>query len=338
MRIVTLGLAAAFMALSAAVPAAAAEPMTAEAIAKAMGLSAQDQAKLKAGEIVSSEIEESTEKQLAVALALMVPATLADVADSVTKGTTLSANKAIKAYGEIDPAQVSAASFAAITLDADEVGTLLKIEPGSDYNLSADEIAIFQKLGQQYKASDPVAADAVNAAWRQVLAGRLQAYLKSGLAGIAPYDRGGDTSSAADDLKAAAEASRLVQQAVPELYQAFLAYPNQPVADAKNQFFWTQQVADDRPVYILTHRIVQQQPDLLVVLSRDFYVSHSFNASQGAAGALPVESGVVIFYGNRTSSDQVAGFMSGMRHEIGRGMMRDSLVEAMEQIRAAWHP
>ena len=171
-----------------------------------------------------------------------------------------------------------------------------------------------------------------------MLAGRLKAYIAGGLDGIAPYDRGGDSSSAADDLRAAAEGSKLVQQTVPELYQAFLAYPNQSVADVKQQFFWTEQVADDRPVYILTHRMAQQRPDLLVVLSRDFYVSHSFNASQGAAGALPVEDGVVIFYANRTSSDQVAGFMSGMRHEIGRGMMRDSLVAAMEQIRTAWQP
>jgi hypothetical protein len=152
-----------------------------------------------------------------------------------------------------------------------------------------------------------------------------------------PYARGGDSSSAADDLKAAHKGSKLVQQAVPELYQAFLAYPSQSVADVEHRFFWTEQVADDRPVYIPTHRMAQQ-PDMLVVLARDFYVSHSVNASQGAAGALPVEDGVVIFYANRTSSDQVAGFMSGMRHEIGRGMMRDSLVAAMGEIRAAWQP
>jgi hypothetical protein len=75
---------------------------------------------------------------------------------------------------------------------------------------------------------------------------------------------------------------------------------------------------------------------VLVLLSRDFYVGHSFNDSQAAAGALPVNDGVVIFYANRTASDQVAGFMSSMRHSIGRGMMRDSLVEAMEEIRTTW--
>jgi hypothetical protein len=318
--------------------AVAAEAISVEAVADALGLSSEQHAQLQAGAIVSAEIEETTEKQLAAALALKVPATLEDVAASVAEGTTLEANNAIRAYGEIDPAAVSPAAFAGITLDADEAEKLLEVEPGSEYNLSADEIAIFQDLARQYDADDPAAGDAVNAAWRQVLAGRLQAYLQGGLNGIAPYDRGGDDSSAADDLRSAAEASKLVQQAVPDLYQSFLAYPGQGVADAEHRFFWTEQVADDRPVYILTHRMAQQRPDLLVVLSRDFYVSHSFNASQGAAGALPLEDGVVIFYANRTSSDQVAGFMSGMRHEIGRGMMRDSLVAAMEDIRATWQP
>jgi hypothetical protein len=318
--------------------AVAADTVSAESIAAAMGLGAQDQAKLRAGEIVSSEIQETDEKQLAVALALMVPATLEDVAASVAEGTTLEANTAIKAHGSIDPTQVGEAAFAGITLDADEVNRLLEVEPGSDFNLSSEEIAVFQALAQQHKAGDPAAAEAVNAAWRQVLAGRMQAYLAGGLAGIAPYDRGGETSSAADDLRAAAEASKVVQQAAPELYQAFLAYPDNSVADVQHQFFWSEQTADDRPVYVLTHRMAQQRPDRLVTLSRDFYVSHSFNASQGVAGALPVESGVMIFYANRTSSDQVAGFMSGMRHEIGRGMMRDSLVEAMQEIRATWQP
>jgi hypothetical protein len=327
-----MSLAAGLVTISLGIDPGAAADLTAEAVAEAMGLSAQDRAKLQAGEIVSSEIEETDEKQLAAALALKVPATLEDVAASVRAGTTLEANKAIKAYGEIDPAKVGEAAFAGITLDAGEVERLLEVEPGSELNLSSAEIAVFQNLAQQQAA-----ADAVNAAWREVLAGRVQAYLEAGLAGIAPYDRGGgDSSSAADDLKAAAEGSKVVQQAVPELYQAFLDYPNQSVADAQHQFFWTEQVADDRPVYILTHRMTQQRPEMLVLLSRDFYVSHSFNASQAAAGALPVADGVVIFYANRTSSDQVAGFMSGMRHEIGRGMMRDSLVAAMEQIRATW--
>jgi hypothetical protein len=336
MRTIT-GFIAAFVAASFSLCfTVAAQTISADTVADALGFSAEQRAKLQAGEIVSSEIEESTEKQLAVALALKVPATIDDIAASVTSGTTMEANTQIQASGRIDPAKLGQA-FDGVTLEAGEVAKLLEVEPGSTFNLSADEIAVFQGLAEQYKAGDPAAADAVNAAYRQVLAGRTQAYLERGLDGIADYDRGdGDTSSAADDLRSAAEASKLVEQAVPDLYQAFVAYPGQAVEGVEQEFYWTKQVADDRPVYLLTHRMLQRRPDGLVLLARDFYVGHSFNDSQAAAGALPVSDGVVIFYANRTASDQVAGFMSSMRHSIGRGMMRDSLVAAMEEIRTTW--
>jgi hypothetical protein len=340
MRTVRTSLAAGLVTLSLGVaPGAVADTMSAEAIAAALGLGAAEQARLQAGEIVSAEIRETTATQLAVALALKVPASLDAIAATLDEGTTLDANPAVLAHGMLDPAQVGEAAFAGITLDAGEVRALLGVKPGSELNLSSAEIAVFQGLAQQYRANEPAAADAVNAAWRQVLAGRLQAYLDRGLAGIAPYDRGGGaSSSAADDLRAAAAAATVVQQAAPELFQAFLDYPRQGAADAQHLFFWTKQMAQDRPVYVLTHRMTQERPERMVLLARDFYVSHSFNAAQAAAGALPVADGVVIFYANRTSSDQVAGFMSGMRQRIGRGMMRDSLGAAMEEIRKTWQP
>jgi hypothetical protein len=42
------------------------------------------------------------------------------------------------------------------------------------------------------------------------------------------------------------------------------------VADVEHRFFSTEQVADDGPVYIPTHRMAQQRPDMRVVLARDF--------------------------------------------------------------------
>jgi len=331
MRIVVAGL----LVVMSAAPLAA-QTITAEQIADGLGLSAGDKKKLAAGEIVTTEVEGSNDKELAVGLALVVPAGLDQIAASVTKGTTLDANSAILAHGEIDPAQVDAAAFAGVTLPDSEVAELLAAEPGSEFNLSTDEFAVFEELGKQYKAGDAGAADAVNAAYRQMLAGRMQAYLASGLDGVAPYDRDGETSSAADDLKAGLEAAKLVQQFTPELYQAFLAYPDQAVADVQQQFLWSQQDADGRPVTILTHRTLQQRPDALVLLSRDFYVGHSFNASQAVAGALPVDGGTAIFYGNRTSTDQVAGFGGALKRKIGGGMMRDSLIDTLKEVRAAW--
>ncbi len=333
MRIVIAGLV-----LMLTVAPLAAQTITAAQIADGMGLSAGDKKKLAAGEIVSTDVEESNEKELAAALALVVPAALDEIAASITKGTTLDANSAILAHGEIDPAQVDEAAFAGVTLPDSEVAALLDAEPGSEFNLSTEEFAVFEDLGKQYKPGDAGAADAVNAAYRQMLAGRMQAYLASGLEGIAPYDRGGDSSSPADDLKAGLEAATLLEQFAPQMYQAFLAYPDQAVSDVQHQFHWSQQEADDRPVTILTHRMLQQRPDVLVLLSRDYYVGHSFNASQAVAGALPVDGGTAIFYGNRTSTDQVAGFGGSLKRKIGGGMMRDSLIATLKEVRKTWQP
>ncbi len=50
-------------------------------------------------------------------------------------------------------------------------------------------------------------------------------------------------------------------------------------------------------------------------------------------GAVPVENGIVMFYRNRTFTDQVAGFGSGMKKGIGRGQMRNTIVKLFEESR-----
>jgi hypothetical protein len=102
----------------------------------------------------------------------------------------------------------------------------------------------------------------------------------------------------------------------------------------QHAFFWVKVAANGRPAFSLDHRMVQRRPDGLILLSRTFYAGHSFNASLSGAGVLPVQDGNAVFYTNRTASDQVAGFMQGMRHELGRGMMRDALIESFKAIRA----
>ena len=88
-------------------------------------------------------------------------------------------------------------------------------------------------------------------------------------------------------------------------------YPEHQSADVEQAFFWVKEVANDRPLFSLNHRIVQRRPDGLILLSRTFYAGHSFNASLSGAGVLPVQGGNAVFYTNRTSSDQVAASCRG---------------------------
>jgi hypothetical protein len=321
-----------------AAPAGAAEPMSASQVAQALGFDRAAEQKLLAGEIVTAEREETTAKQLAVTIGMVVKGDPDALAAAVLDGQTLQANPAILGFGKIDP-EAPAAGLAGVAYtegEVDEIRKLLAAKAGDEFNLSADELAALRKVTSQLdpkQAGDPAVVEAVNEAYRSILLGRLEAYLARGVAGIAPYQRDGGLSDPAEELRAAAEASQLLERAAPDAYRGLLDYPEHQPADVEHAFFWVKEVANDRPVFSLNHRMAQRRPDGLILLSRTFYAGHSFNASLSGAGVLPVEGGNAVFYTNRTASDQVAGFMQGMRHEMGRGMMRDALIESFEAIR-----
>jgi hypothetical protein len=125
--------------------------------------------------------------------------------------------------------------------------------------------------------------------------------LDLGRAGGGQRDDG--TADPAEELRAAAAASPLLQQAAPEIYRGLLDYPEHQPGDVQQAFLWVKEVANDRPVFSRGGRVVGR-------------VGNAF------------------FYTNRTSSDRVAGFIRGMRHELGRGMRRDALVESFDAVRA----
>jgi hypothetical protein len=321
--------------VSLAAPAEAAETMSAAQVAQALGFDRAAEQKLLAGEIVTAEREETTAKQLAVAIGMLIEGDPLALAAAVLDGQTLEANPAILGFGKIDPGAPEAglAGVAYTADEADEIRRLLDAQAGDDFNLSADELASLHQATARHdpkQAGDAAVIEGVNATYRGILLGRLRSYLAHGLAGLAPYQRDDGTSHPAEELRAAAEASPLLQQAAPEIYRGLLDYPG----DVQQAFFWVKEMANERPVFSLNHRMVQRRPDGLILLSSTFYAGHSFNASLSGAGVLPVQAGNAVFYTNRTSSDQVAGFMQAMRHEMGRGMMRDALVESFEAIRA----
>ena len=272
------------------------ELMSAAQVAQALGFDRAAEQKLLAGEIVTAEREETTAKQLAVAIGMLIKGDPDALAAAVLDGQTLEANPAILGFGKIDPdaPEAGLAGVAYTADEVDEVRRLLDAQAGDDFNLSADELASLHQATARHdpgQAGDPAVIEGVNAAYRGILLGRLRSYLAHGLAGLAPYQRDDETSDPAEELRAAAEASPLLQQAAPEIYRGLLDYPEHQPGDVQQAFFWVKEMANDRPVFSLNHRMVQRRPDGLILLSSTFYAGHSFNASLSGAGVLPVERG-----------------------------------------------
>lgn len=313
--------------------AVAAELPSAGETAAAVGFNEKDQKKVLAGEIVAADLPETTDKMLSQAIAVLLPVEPAQISERLQSLELFQADKSLVDFGTIDPANPEAGLVKLVFAEneAKEAANFLNSNPGSEFNLSTDEFAKVKAAAASGDTS-PAAASKV---YQDILAERVKAFAADGIKGIAPYDRGdGDASSASEDLEAMATALTFIQKNMPSIYQAILNYPNDKPSDAEEIFTWEKRTVQDRPVFTLVHRMIVHRPELLLVLTREFFVGHNYNASQTAGGGFPVTEGTLVLSGNRTTTDQVAGFMSGTRHSIGRGMMRDELVEKFEQFRA----
>jgi hypothetical protein len=310
----TAAVAVAFFLLA---PGAGAEPADTGKILKELGFPADAIAKVKAGDMVKTDLKSSNERELAVGLAFMVKESPKALADQLRGGLLMKVDADVMAHGNLT-GDGSVAQFAGLKLGA-LAEKYQKAKPDGDLNLSAAEVKALQALKGK-------PASAVEAEVHKQLLARYQAYRKSGLDGIAPYARGGDKRSGAADLRSAAKAASPVKAPAPGYYDTVLNYPKKPASGFKEVYNWQLYKAHGEPTVILTHGFTVDEGDAFHALQRQYYVSGGYNVEQAMAGFLPAAGGgTLVVYVNRTSTDQVAGFGSGTKRSVGAKLMASQL-------------
>ena len=305
-----------------------------------LGMPADSVGSLERGEIVSQPDQESGEKELAMDAALYLPTPSAAVFAYLQRAEIEAIDADITAHGEIQPG-AGAEAFARFAFSAkqgDEVDGLLNAEPGERFNLSMEEIDSFKALAEKLAGADKMSqAEAVSRHYREILLRRWQAYRDRGLAGIATYahPEGITDADPAADLRASAASDRSLARFYPELNPAWLGYPSGLPAGVAEQFFWLNRTVEGRPTATLGHRLVQYADGGGVIAIRHYYVGHSYNSINLVIGCLPHRGGTIVFYAQRTSTDQVAGMASGLKHAIGRERMKAQMTERLESLRKA---
>ena len=317
------------------------ESATLDEVCQVLKLTEAETQALKDGKFIQREAEETSKKELAALLVVLVPRSFDEVVAHVANLDLLRSDRDVVAYKdlggqEITPDQFRDAVFTA--QEGEEVRKLSNAGAGSTFNLSKGEIASLQSLRSQHSGRcdrDPACVQAFNAAHSDLLYERMMAYRRGGLSAVAPYQREKNAAaSPADELRGAGEALAFLKQQMPSLYKAFMEYPASQIEGVEHSFLWKKQSVQDRPTFALSHRMVHNGPDGLVMLAREFYVGQSYNSLLVAAGAFPQGERTLVVYVNRTSTDQVAGFASGTRHAIGRKMMISEIKKNFEDLKA----
>ncbi|MEJ2133587.1 MAG: hypothetical protein P8Y95_18675 [Gammaproteobacteria bacterium] len=185
-----------------------------------------------------------------------------------------------------------------VSLDDKQARKLAKAEPGDDFNFSAAE---FEQLEQ---GSDDVAGT-LNA----ILSARHAAYGQSGLKRIADYQRNEKESvNSADFLEETAKAAKAWPKHFPGLFQSALDYPKTgPSID--NKLFAVALDVEGEPQFVLSHWMIDKDSgDYVALIQRQYY---------------------------QTFTPKVAGFGSGMAHNIGRKRLAEAIADTFNLVQAA---
>jgi hypothetical protein len=319
------------LALSGNLSVSAANMPNSQELIQQLGIQQQDLASLNQGEIVFFNVSESNTKELTAGAAIYLPASPSKIFRFIQNKGLASIDTAVTAEGAI-PRQATLATFKRFGFKAgsDEAANFLAATPGSQFNLSTQEF-------QAIKSASSAQPDAASQVYRKILLQRWQAYRKIGLKGIATYDRGdGVEANPGEELRIATLDSKMLARNFPELYKVWLNYPSRLPRGAEEKFFWRNREVQSRNSAILVHRVMLSAGDAgAVILARQFYAGQAYNSNQLMISCLPYLDGSLVFYANRTFTDQVAGAGGSLKHSIGNEQARDEIVKQLETLRKA---
>lgn len=293
-----------------------------------LGIQQQDVASLNQGEIVFFNVAESQDIEITAGAAMYLPVAPSKIISFIKNNGLMSIDTAVIAVETIPP-QATVDAFKGFSFQAgsDEAANFLAAIPGSQFNLSTQEF-------QFIRAANSAQSDAAAQAYRKILLQRWQAYRQKGLKGIAPYDRGdGTEADPGGELRTATQDSKVLANYFPELYKAMLNYPAALPAGAVETFYWLNRVVQGRPTAILGHRVMLSTGAGEVILTRQFYAGHSYNSNQLMIVCLPYLDGSLVFYANKTFTDQVAGFGGSMKRSIGDKQEQNEMVKLLKNLR-----
>jgi hypothetical protein len=97
-----------------------------------------------------------------------------------------------------------------------------------------------------------------------------------------------------------------------------------------DDYFWVKLDIDDRPAFILSHRLASSNADMHLVGIRDYYVSHFFDVSQRVAVVTRLDTGSdILIYIERAWVDYWSGFAS-LSKKLGHKVMKQQMEHLLE--------
>lgn len=314
---------------------AQAVPPSLEDISKRCGLDSQELERLRSGEIIYQSAPDTRANQLFVSAFFLLQTPLADFESQIRAGRIINTSQSALASTPIQK-QILPQDITPIldkTLTDQESQRYLDAAPGVSLNLSPEEISRLQSI----KPGPTPLRESMIVALDEILSKRLNEYFLSGIKGLPPYTRGKSESRVGTELLAAAELVPEIIGSIPSVKDSISLFPAETPAHGEELFQLICQEVENRPDYIMSHFSFYKPDEFsFMSISRQFYVSHSYNSLMIVTGAVETEAGLLVFYYNSTFTDMVTGLISGVKKSVGQSRMRGNIEKQMTEFRASF--
>jgi hypothetical protein len=210
-----------------------------------------------------------------------------------------------------------------LTMESQDIEDLKKcVVANCELKLSAKMIEQFQK-GVDWQATDY--ADQATRLYRQILLDYVRDYLQRGDAALIEYN---DKPTAAPLL----EGQRALLPSLPGFFNAVpqngTSVSGQGWSPVENAIVWSKIKLGLKPVLAINHIVIfktgQEFGPHVVVLSKQIYANHYFDASIALTGLATNPSGNhYLFYENHSLADGLQGLFTGIKRRL---IEREALV------------
>lgn len=315
--------------------------LAARALMTRLSLSAAERESLRQGDILGKGLPalEKDPEALAAVLLVVLPAQPSAVADQILQLVSVRVSEKADASEELSR-DGNAAFNRVVDFTPEEsaaVKRLMQVTPGDAFNLSDQEIAWFQAAASDLRRGQPSQRDApetMAAVYRRMLESRFRQYLEGGLDGIPPYARGdGIDTHPGQQLQVATESLAFLKEHFPEFYVALLHYPRSGPRGLRDRHLLIKKPLRGRPAFVLSHWLVDVDDDRAVIAERQYYVSHTYDSLQILILCLPYREATLLAVLNQTFTEKVQGFLSGLRHHIGRKRLQGAMRPLLQSLR-----
>lgn len=194
--------------------------------------------------------------------------------------------------------------------------------------------ATIERFRREIHWSSPRWRDEVTALARESLVEYAAAYLVAGDQALASYDDHKRPVVVADEFRSILDASHHVARTAPEFLDYLRAFPRQPLPGVESFLYWSKEKFGFKPVVSVTHvAIYTGRPAVTLVVSKQIYASHYFDASFATTALIDAsDGGFYLMYLNRTRAASL-NKLGGLAKPFAERRAREGMVQYLRAVK-----